>query len=37
MIVLLSEDDGVSESQFVAVDQIAAVLGPHGVQKATPK
>lgn len=26
MIVLLSEDDGVSKSQFVAVDQIAAVL-----------
>lgn len=26
MVVLLSEDDGVSESQFVVVDQIAAVL-----------
>lgn len=26
MIVLLAEDDGVSESQFVAVDQIAAVV-----------
>ena len=26
MVVLLNEDEGVSESQFVAVDQIAAVL-----------